>query len=144
MSEQDISAEVEELRQQLARHAAEANSVCQEWDVKCQGLEAEAAELRKRLVGAHQVEDILRGQLATVTDLVPSAGLLERAAEMMWHTCESCPTLKVRCPGYRGDRANGLCNTLTKELMELAARIRAWRGDGGGGEEQREGSKDKA
>ena len=129
MSEQDISAEVEELRQQLARQAAEASAACQEWDVKCQELEAEAAELRKRLVGAHQVENILRGQLATVTDLVPSAGLLERLACAIEGSL-AIPGIAELVPQIRADG---------RMAGSLAARIRAWRGDG---REEREGESD--
>jgi hypothetical protein len=90
---------IEALRQQLTAHDEKASAACQEWGAKCQEVEA----------------------------LVPEVDLIERATEMMWHTCESCPTLRVRCPGYQGDRAEGLCSTLTKELKELAIRIRAWR-----------------
>ena len=121
----------EELRQQLTTHAAEANSVCQEWDARCQGLEAEAADLRKRLVGAHQVENILREELDTVTDLVPSAGLLERLACAIEGSL-AIPGIAELVPQIRADG---------RMAGSLAARIRAWRGDGDGREEQEEGDK---
>ena len=104
----EITGIIQTLHRDLC---AEASSARQEWDVKCQELERRLAEAEV---------------------LVPDTELMKRAAGMMWHTCESCPTLKIRCPGYRGDRRRGLCNTLTKKLMRLAADIRAWRGDGDG------------
>ena len=98
---------IEVLRQQLDTQAAEASSACQEWDAKYQELERRLAEAEV---------------------LVPDTELMKRAAGMMWHNCESCPTLNAKCPGWpRRDRAKGICSTLAKELRDLATRIRAWR-----------------
>jgi len=132
MSEQDISAEVEELRQQLARQAAEASAACQEWDARCQGLEAEAADLRERLTTTERLAQVrLERREALERRLVPEAGLLERAA--VYATAHSLVS-----PGNIG-RSQSPDDAL--QLRETAYAIRAWRGDGDGREEQEEGDK---
>ena len=86
--------------------------LCAEASSACQQWDAKCRELERRL--------------ALVTALVPGAGLLERLA---------CVTEGVRAiPGF----AEFVPQTLTDGHMarDLAARIRAWRGDGDGGEEQ--------
>ena len=116
-----------DLRQQLADQAAEASAACQEWDAECQRLEAEAAELRRRLTERCELaghcqhcyagSDLPR-RLATAeagAALVPEAELLEMVVE------------------------NGVDSTVAHELCDLADRIRAWRGDGDGGEEGSDG-----
>jgi len=136
-----VRREITRIIQALHRDlCAGASSACQEWDVKCQGLEAERDELRQRadrwrtaaiegygvMEKAEEAIHYLEQQLATVTALVPSAGLLERLA---------CVTEGVRAiPGF----AEFVPQTLADGHMarDLAARIRAWRGDGDGGEEQ--------
>ena len=129
------------LRQQLDTQAAEASAACQEWDEKCQELEAEAAELRKRLVAAQLKTDEackavraqfkrngeLEQQLAVVASLVPEAEWLEQAAVMAWHHCESCPVENDGCRGRK--REDWTCKMLQAQLRNLADRIRAWRGD---------------
>ena len=105
----------------------------QEWRQRAEVAEAEADALRERLVGAHQVEDILREELDTVTDLVPSAGLLERLACAIEGSL-AIPGIAELVPQIRADG---------RMAGSLAARIRAWRGDGDGdGREEREGEND--
>ena len=73
-----------------------------------------------------QQEEIaeLREQLATVTALVPEAGLLERAAVYVTaHTLAG--------PGNIG---RSQAPEDASQLRNLAYTIRAWRGDGDGGE----------
>ena len=146
MSEQDISAEVEELRQQrdqartefdslgpvierlgkanahiradnkhLFQRLREEEALTVKWQQRAEAAEAEAARSRERLVGAHQVENILREELDTATALVPEADLLQYAALCI-----------------DGDDEEA-------KLLKLAADIRAWRGDG---REEREGESD--
>jgi len=70
----------------------------------------------------------LRQQLAIVTALVPEADWLEQAAVMAWHHCESCPVENDGCRGRK--REDWTCKMLQAQLRNLAACIRAWRGDG--------------
>ena len=128
MSEQDISAEVEELRQQLARQAAEASAACQEWDVKCQGLEAEAADLRERLATAEDETTRLCKELTIASSLVPSADWLLMAAVAQDYFKPGC---YKHCPLADEAGECGLeCDDIGDWARNLAARIRAWRGDG--------------
>jgi len=120
-----------ELRRQLVEHAAEAGAACQEWDVKCQELETAAAEWRADVVRLTQERARLRGRLATVAALVPSAGLLERLACAIEGSL-AIPGIAELVPQIRADG---------RMAGSLAARIRAWRGDGDGREEQEEGDK---
>ena len=83
-----------------------ATTVIDFWQQRAEAAEAEAARSRERLVGAHQVENILREELDTATALVPEADLLQYAALCI-----------------DGDDEEA-------KLLKLAARIRAWRGDG--------------
>ena len=89
-----------------------------------EAAEAEAAELRKRLAALEFAygslrasANILEQQLADVSALAPEADWLEMIAE------------------------NGIDSTVAHQIYDLAADIRAWRGDGDGSEE-REGEGD--
>jgi len=125
---------------------AEASSACQQWGAKCQGLEAERDELRQQadrlrtaaiegygvMEKAEEAIHYLEQQLATVKALVPEAEWLEMivATTRMEDDCTRCP--------YRVDRCDLQCNDAHKQASTLAARIRAWRGDGDGREERDE------
>jgi len=87
-----------------------------------EAAEAEAAELRERLAALEFAygslrasANILEQQLADVSALVPEADWLEMIAE------------------------NGIDSTVAHQIYDLAADIRAWRGDGDGGEEGSDG-----
>jgi len=87
-----------------------------------------AAEQRDRKAAETEAAT-LHQQLATVTALVPEVDWLEQAAVMAWHHCESCPVENDGCRGRK--REDWTCKMLQARLRNLAARIRAWRGDGG-------------
>ena len=72
----------------------------------------------------------LRQQLATVTDLVPEVDLMKRAAD--YALCTAAARHQPIAPGVQEDADH-------RTLIMLAARIRAWRGDGG---EEGEGESD--
>ena len=134
MSEQDISAEVEELRQQLARQAAEASAACQERGARCQGLEAEAADLRERLATAEDETTRLCKELTIASSLVPSADWLKMLA-LAEHPVG--PANCTDCPFWNSStgRCEDQCDEVDIWATVLAANIRAWRGDGDGREE---------
>jgi len=129
---------------------AEASSACQQWDAKCQGLEAERDELRQQadrlrtaaiegygvMEKAEEAIHYLEQQLATVTALVPDLDWL-RMVTCYPHGCAGCPYHKL----VTGTLCDMQCGKISEVAGELAARIRAWRGDGDGREE-REGESD--
>jgi len=109
-----------------------------------EAAEAEAAELRKRLAALEFAygslrasANILEQQLADVTALVPEAEWLEMVAMLLEGVevtfCDQCP-FEVKGPCK-------LQCTDTEKPRALADRIRAWRGDGDGGEGREEGDK---
>ena len=117
-----------ELRRQLVEHAAEAGAACQEWDVKCQELETAAAEWRADVVRLTQERARLRGRLATVAALVPSAELMERAAKYadiaQAHYLQGATSAATHHSHFQEKVAD------EETLDALATAIRAWRGDG--------------
>jgi len=88
-------AEAADLRRQLAEHDSEASAACQDWDGKCQELEA----------------------------LIPKPEWLEHVAKMV--KIERCGTCPVRddCPIGGGPADGWLCETVPARLRELAAKI---------------------
>ena len=100
------------------------------WDCFKEALEEHISAVRSAPAVYDAKNDIadLRQQLATVTALVPEAELMERAAVMAWHHCESCPVENNGCRGRK--REDWTCKMLQAQLRNLAARIHAWRGDG--------------
>ena len=113
---------------------AEASSACQEWDAKCQRLEAEAAGLRERLATAEDETTRLCKELTIASSLVPSAEwLLMIAAVVDGFGCDACPYLG-NCENY--------CDRISDKARARAARIRAWRGDGDGDGGEGEGESD--
>ena len=96
----------------------------------CQELE-DSREYNAGLVIERDAEiAALRQQLATVTDLVPEVDLMKRAAD--YALCTAAARHQPIAPGVQEDADH-------RTLIMLAARIRAWRGDGG---EEREGESD--
>ena len=126
---------------------AEANALRKRLGV----AEANAAESRTLLVKDYSVMEKagaildvadehlhdLREQLATVTALVPEAEWLEMivATTRMEDDCTRCPYHKL----VTGTLCDMQCGKISEVAGELAARIRAWRGDG---REEREGESD--
>ena len=131
----EITGIIQALHRDLC---AEASAACQEWDVKCQGLEAERDELR-------QQADRLR------TAAIEGYGVMEKAEEAI-HYLEALLDSRAGKLLRRGqyfisiaddepyfEQAYNLIRD--QEIVEghwteedeqtYAARIRAWRGDGG-------------
>jgi len=88
-----------------------------------------AAEQRDRKAAETEAAT-LHQQLATVTDLVPEVDLMKRAAD--YALCTAAARHQPIAPGVQEDADH-------RTLIMLAARIRAWRGDGG---EEGEGESD--
>ena len=129
----------------------------QEWQQRAEAAEAEAAGLRTRCQGlakecaaleddreynatiiVERDEELinLRQQLDTVTALAPETEWLEMVA-CYPNGCAGCPYHRL----VTGTLCDIQCNKIGEVAGNLAARIHAWRGDGGRGEE-REGESD--
>jgi len=128
--------------QQRAKRAEErlrqADTVLAGAERDRKAAEAEAAALKK-LEAAHRGEEArkaaeLRKQLADVSALVPEAEWLEMMAMLLEGVevtfCDQCPFVKEPCKLQCAD---------TEMPRDLAARIRAWRGDGGKEEGESDG-----
>ena len=109
------------------------------WDCFKEALEKHISAVRSAPAVYDAKNDIatLRQQLATVAALVPEADWLEQAAVMAWHHCESCPVENDGCRGRK--REDWTCKMLQAQLRNLAACIRAWRGEKQeGGDDERD------
>jgi len=112
----EITGIIQALHRDLC---AEASSACQQWDAKCRELER---------------------RLALVTALVPEAAMLQRMADDADHMGDKYAI--EASLGIPGAAENERLSRIDDETARaLADRIRAWRGDGDGGEEQ-EGESD--
>ena len=116
--------------------AAEAEAAAlKKLEAAHRGEEAQkAAELHKRLAALEFAygslrasANILEQQLADVSALVPEVELLRRSAD--YALCTAAARHQPIAPGVQEDVDH-------KTLIMLAAAIRAWRGDGDGGEER--------
>ena len=158
----EITGIIQALHRDLC---AEASAACQEWDaeatelrerlaevervaetrlarievlrgaleivgVETQALKPEVQQVRVGVLDLMRERDDLRQQLATVTDLVPEAELLNlvETALTEWAAyLENCEDDEHEIRVYRA---------YANDVRALAARIRAWRGDGDGGEKR--------
>ena len=130
--EVERAAEVRLARIEVLRGALEAVGA------DAQALKPEVQQVRDDVLDLMRERDDLRQQLATVTALVPEVDWLEMIAlfdEPLGPTdCKGCP-FDCNCDLQ--------CERVCKQAGDLAARIRAWRGDGDGdGREEQEGESD--
>ena len=116
-----------------------AERVIDFWEQRTETAEAEAADLRQQLAdqaaeasAACQEWDErcqkLERRLMTAKALVPSDSLLHWLAEVAYYEVSRW---------YDDADREGAVESI-REIKRLAARIRAWRGDGDGSEEERE------
>ena len=154
----EITGIVQALHRDLC---AEASSACQEWDAKCQELEAEAEATAGawaallRAIDIVRAEELIDGEFVSVRradyqrmlELVdPPPTAFEKLDKM--YECDSLreefATVKALVPEAEllyslSYCADGIVPVNAEGARALAARIRAWRGDGG--EEREEGDK---
>ena len=121
LADAERAAEVRLARIEVLRGALEIVGV------ETQALKPEVQQVRVGVLDLMRERDDLRQQLATVTALVPEVDWLEMIAlfdEPLGPTdCKGCP-FDCNCDLQ--------CERVCKQAGDLAARIRAWRGDGDG------------